>query len=270
MTRRIAVAAVALSALAAAAPAEAAPADERWEFTGSLNLFLPTVSGSTRFTADGGGSDAGVDMERLLDSLESTFMGSLEARKGPWSLFTDLVYLDFGASKSGSRSLSLGGVPLPAGVTADASLDLTGWSWTLGAGMQVDKAPNRTFGVVGGARMLDVTQELKWTLAGNVGSVPLPDRAGSRRTSLTNWDAVIGFKGRVEFGEGGRWHVPYYLDVGKGESDLTTQAFIGLGYSFSWGGLVGSWRYLDYDMKSDQGIQDLTFSGPMISVVFRW
>ena len=36
------------------------------------------------------------------------------------------------------------------------------------------------------------------------------------------------------------------------------------------GDVVGLWRYLRYDFKSDQAMQNLAFSGPMIGVTFRW
>jgi hypothetical protein len=126
------------------------------------------------------------------------------------------------------------------------------------------------FDVVAGARLLDITQKLKWTLTGNIASVPLPDRTGDREANVKNWDAVVGIKGRFLFGEGRKWSAPFYLDVGTGDSDLTTQAMVGIGYSFGWGGLLGSWRYLDYNFKSGKALQDLNFSGPMVSAVFRW
>ena len=40
--------------------------------------------------------------------------------------------------------------------------------------------------------------------------------------------------------------------------------------SVSWGEIVGSWRYLGYNMKSGEGLQDLSFNGPMLSAVFHW
>jgi hypothetical protein len=42
--------------------------------------------------------------------------------------------------------------------------------------------------------------------------------------------------------------VPYYLDVGTGESDFTWQAMTGLGYSWKSVDVNAAWRYLDYDV----------------------
>jgi hypothetical protein len=271
MTRPITLHAALLCLGAILLPTQAAAqAVPSWTYTGSVNVFLPTMSGSTTFPESGGGSDASVDVDKILENLHFTFMGSLEARKGDWGLYTDVVYIDLGAGKSGTRSLNLGGVELPAGVAADAHLDLTGWSWTVGGSYRVISTPDYTFDLVAGARLLDIDQKLDWTLTGNLGSVPLPDHSGSRETRVKNWDAVLGVKGRFVFGAERRWFVPYYLDVGAGDSERTVQAMTGLGYSFGWGDVVGSWRYLDYEMKPAKGIQSLNFNGPMISAVFHW
>jgi len=60
------------------------------------------------------------------------------------------------------------------------------------------------------------------------------------------------------------------VDVGTGESDLTRQGVGGLGYSFHWGDVLATWRYLDYKFKSGKKVADLSFNGPMIGVGFRW
>ena len=56
----------------------------------------------------------------------------------------------------------------------------------------------------------------------------------------------------------------------RGESQFTSQAVTGIGYSWSWGAVLGAWRHIDYDMKSGRDIESLSFSGPAIGVAFRW
>jgi hypothetical protein len=130
--------------------------------------------------------------------------------------------------------------------------------------------PGMTMDLLAGARMLDVRQKLSWSLVGNGESMPVSSRSGSSEASLKNWDAIIGLKGRTAVGESGKLFVPYYADVGTGNSDLTWQAMAGVGYSFGWGDVVAAWRYLDYKMKPGKSIEDLTFSGPTIAAVFHW
>ena len=56
------------------------------------------------------------------------------------------------------------------------------------------------------------------------------------------------------------------VSVGAGDSDYTWQAMAGIGYSFGWGDILGSWRYLDYHMKSGRPVESLNFSGSIHSV----
>jgi hypothetical protein len=44
----------------------------------------------------------------------------------------------------------------------------------------------------------------------------------------------------------------------------------GLGYSFNWGDVVATWRYLDYRNQSGKPIQNLNLSGPLLAFAFHW
>jgi hypothetical protein len=121
-----------------------------------------------------------------------------------------------------------------------------------------------------GARLADIEQSLNWQFSGTVDSIPAANRNGYQSANLKNWDGIIGVKGRASFGEGNRWFVPWYLDVGTGDSDLTWQGIIGVGYKYSWGDIFAVWRYIDYKMPSDKVVQDLTLNGGAVGVSFRW
>lgn len=271
MQPRIARTFFALCAVALLVPAVAiAQAADDWKFTASLYGYLPSIGGKTAFPGSGGASSVTVDAQTIIENLKFTFMGSIEARRGPWGGLSDVLYVDMGDAKSGSRDLSIGNAGLPAGASASVDLDVKGWVWTLGATYRAVSRPAYSLDVLGGARMLDLKQSMKWTLSGNVGPIPVVDRAGSRATDLQNWDLVLGVKGRAAFGAGNQWFVPYYLDIGTGESRFTWQAVTGLGYSFGWGDIVGAWRYIGYDMKSGKAVERLDFNGPGLAAVFRW
>jgi hypothetical protein len=252
-----------------AVPAQAQGADP-WRFQASAYVYLPTISGSTTFPQNGAGSGVSVDADTILDNLKFTFMGSFEARRGPWGLFTDAVYMDVGDAKSDYRQFTVGGVPLPVGANTSVDYDLKGWVWTLGGTWAVSANPAATLDLLAGARLLDIEQRLGWNITGNVGAIPLPERSGESTVGLSNWDAIVGLKGRLALGSDGKWFAPYYADIGTGNSDLTWQVMGGIGYSFKWGDVVAAWRYLDYDMKSSSTVQSLNFNGPAISAVFRW
>lgn len=241
---------------------------DAWKWQASIYAYLPTIGGTTTFPSDGG-SGVSVNADKILSNLNFAFMGSLEASNGRWGGFTDLVYMDVSASKSGTRDFSIGGSPLPGSVAANLDYSLKGTAWTLAGTYRTVATPGTTLDVLAGARLLDITQKLGWDISGDIASLPLPGRTGSSEASLKNWDGIVGLKGRTAFGNG-KWFVPYYVDVGTGNSELTWQAMAGVGYSFGWGDVVAAWRYLDYRMKSGNPVEGLTFNGPAIAAVFRW
>ena len=84
------------------------------------------------------------------------------------------------------------------------------------------------------------------------------------------WDGVVGVKGNAYLGDERKWFIPYYFDIGTGQSDLTWQVNAGIGYQYDWGALVATWRYLDYEFSSDKAVQSVNFNGPTIGATFKW
>jgi hypothetical protein len=197
-----------LAALLTNHPSSAQSSDE-WRFRAIVYVYLPSVDGETTFpSSGGGGGGASADASKILENLNFAFMGTFEADKGRWGMFSDVIYLDIGDSESPSRDISIGGGTLPASVNATIRYDLNGWLWTLAGLWRAASAPNYELNFIGGARLFDVDQNIDWQLSGNIGSVALPDRAGNRMAGVKNWDAIVGLKGRVTFGEEHRWFVP--------------------------------------------------------------
>lgn len=257
-------------AIAAAGPAAAqsASASGGWQFEAAIYGWFPAIGGTTAFPPNGGGPSVDVSMGDVIDALKFAFMGSLQARHGAWGLWTDLVYADFGDSKQGSRDFSIGGQRPPVGVSADLGLDLKSWIWTLAGTFSLKSDAEGNTDLLFGTRMLDLSNTLNWSFSA---AVPLyPGRSGGGEATLTNWDAVVGLKGRTRLGQGSPWFVPYYADVGGGESKLTWQVQGGIGYEFDWGSVIATWRYLDYEFKSSSKIQTLGMNGPTIGVSFRF
>jgi hypothetical protein len=268
----VAILAVAASALV---PASAAAQSVRtepgpWRYAATLYAYLPKVDGLLGVPMGSSSPSFNVDASSLVDDLQFTVMGSFDAHNGRWGVFTDLLYLDVSGSESKTRNFTIGNAGLPSTATADASLDLKGVVWTLAGEYRLVSGPEWTLDVLAGARLFDVKPTLGWSLYGDLGPVSVPGRSGSNEQRASNWDAIIGLKGGYRFGANREWLVPMYLDVGTGESDLTWQGAVGLGYSFKWGELVAMWRYLDYDLPSGESISEMSFNGPMIGATFRW
>jgi hypothetical protein len=259
-----------LGAAALAAPqAFAQEGSSDWKFAASIYGWFPDIGGHTEFPS-GGGGDIDVDVSTILDHLKFTLQGSFEIHKGHWGAFTDLVYLDVGETKSGTRALSIGGVQLPATVSASAEFDLKSTFWTIAGSYRVADSADANFDLLLGARLADFNQSLNWTFTGDFGPVTPPPLTGSRNSSVEQWDAIVGAKGRKAFGSNEQWAVRYYLDLGTGDSDLTFQAMLALGYAFEWGDISVAWRYLDYDLEPGGPVTDMNFSGPAIGASFRW
>ncbi len=259
-------------AMAGALPlaAQAQAANEAWQFDATIYGWFPAIGGQTSFPASNGGPSLDVSAREVIDALKFAFMGSFEARRGQWGLWNDLVYADFGADKSGTRGFTVGHKDLPAGVTADLGLDIKSWIWTVAGTYSLVAQPSGTMDLLAGARLLDMDQSLRWTFNGNLTGQALPPRTGSATVSVSNWDAVVGVKGRANLGNDGKWFLPYYLDVGGGQSKSTWQIIGGVGYQFEWGALVASWRYLDYDFKSSSKVQSLDFNGIALGASFKF
>jgi hypothetical protein len=245
-----------------------AQTSDQWKWTLVIYGYFPELGGSTTFPT-GTTANITVGTSTLINNLKFAASGILEAQKGPWDLFTDVMYYDVGGSKSQTRALSIPGIPIPVGITADANLDSKLTMWTLAGGYRFVSTPDATFDLFVGARQIVLKNNLSYQLSADVGPFVGPLRQGSSELKVNNWDGIVGAKGQWSFGERREWFAPYYIDIGTGQDLLTFQTYGGLGYRFHWGELVGVWRYIDYHFAGSAG-STLTLNGPAIGVAFHW
>jgi hypothetical protein len=256
--------AIGLAGLAPVA-AQAQAANDKWQWELGVYGWFPAIGGTTTFPS---GASASIDVSArdVIDSLKMTFMGQIEARKGQWGVWSDLVYADLGGSKDGSRDFTVGGHPV--GASANLGLDVKSTVWSLAGVYNLTSKPENTTDLLFGARMLNMKQTLNWSLASSIPE--LPTRSGQGSVEATNWDAIVGLKGRYYLGAERKWFLPYYVDVGTGQSKLTWQINAGVGYTFDWGSVVATWRYLDYNFKSGVALQNMNMNGALIGVAFQF
>lgn len=229
-----------------------------WQYGFMIYAWLPSISGSLNYAPPDSGDNINIDADKIIDNLQMVFMGSFEARKGLWSGFTDVIYLDLEGDKSKS-------VSLPDGTTTtlmDADMELKGWVWTLGGSYSVWHDQKSYLDLLAGARLLSLDTEVELTGGGPLQS----DLKLSESNDL--WDVIVGAKGRLSLND--RWFMPYYVDVGTGDTDLTWQVAGGIGYEFNWGDVMLDYRYLEYDQGSDELLQDIGFSGAVLGVAFKF
>jgi hypothetical protein len=241
------------------------PADA-WAWRFGLNGWLPSVHSSTQFDLPAGGNiSAETDPGNYLSKLKFAFMGTLEARRGPWSFLADMSYLNLGDLKSKVRSISgptgIVSVPIDVGTRSD----IKGFIGTFEAGYMVMQAPGARADVVAGVRYASLKTKLDWELSGPTGGLTAEGGIEKTKDFL---DGVVGVRGSANLG--GNWDFRYYLDAGAGSSQFTWQAQAGIGYRFNWGDAVLGYRHLAYELHNDRPISDLKFSGPQFEVGFKF
>ena len=218
--------------------AQESDADNGWQFAIAPYLWGAGISGQTQR-----GLPIDVPIGDIVDNLESALMVSFEARKNKWMVLADYLYLDVAASKQVG--------PLPI----DMNLEGTVFHLAGGYNLYQEKS---SLDLIFGARNLDLDLGLSIT-----GTSVSESRSGN------NLDAIIGVKGQLSFSK--RWYLPYYVDVGTGDSDLTWQATAGVSFrAAKWVDLALVYRHLEWEFKSDKLLQDISFSGPAFGAIFRF
>ncbi len=268
---------LAISALILTAPARAqsaAPADQ-WTFSVTPYLWLPNVNGTLKYSIPpgaGGSPEVEAGPNDYLQNLQAVIMISGEARRDRWSVFTDIIYLEFADQESSVTAVDFGGSLVSSSVNVATSSSFRGMAWTLGTGYAVQTGQGVALDVFGGLRYFGLEATTDWQLAGTItgpgGGQTFPRTGGiSGRADL--WDGIVGIRGRVLLGSSD-CSIPYYLDIGAGSSNVTWQGMLGIAYAFKWGGVTLAYRNLYYDQKDDKLLQDLRFSGPALGVTFRF
>jgi hypothetical protein len=238
-----------VSTLIKQSQADEAVTDDNWHLTGELYLWAAGINGTTQR-----GNDLEVSISDVVEHLDMAFMGGLEARKGKWSLIADFIYLDVSKDKTGSLTDQ-------ELVTVTADVNVEGWVSNLLAGYRLVDTGAGYADIVFGARYLDVDAKLK------VNANVEPPRPGLSFAADENfWDAVAGFRGGI--GLPGDFYVPYYVDIGAGQSDLTWQAIVGVGWKPKWGEITLAYRHIEWDFDEGSALTDINFSGPGVS--FRY
>lgn len=265
---RMVAALIAGASLLSVQSAAAQSSGDDLTFRATVYGWFPGLSGTTEFPSGASGPSIDVNAKDLIKKLKMAFMGTLEARSGRWGGLVDWFYSDVGGTRTATREFVIHDQPTPVGLTANLSLDAKTSILTLAGTYSLIETPAYSSGLVFGARMLSADQTLDWAFNGT-GPAGVAV-AGRTDVSSTNWDAIIGVRGRARFGADNRWFVPYYGEIGSGQSKFTWQAILGAGYSFDWGDVIAAWRYIDYDFKSGEPLQSLTFNGAAVGISFKF
>lgn len=249
---------VAFAVFPAAGMAEVAEPAGAWQPGFSVAPYgwlagLDGTLGSSGESTGGGGIDLPPRLDVSTDE-EWTEIGMMfygEWRGERWTAFFDSVW----ANVSQDADIRYGNV-LP-GSRAEATFD--GNIYQVGLGYRVFEDDRSFLTVYGGGRYYDVEADTEFT-----GGV-LPDKLSTSTTR--SWrDAVFGARWNRDFGSG--WSTFVMVDYGFGDSESVWQAFANVGYQFSWGKLMGGYRYMNLDYETDSYKINLALSGPVLGVAF--
>ena len=216
--------------------AQEAAQDEAWKFGIELYGWAAWIGGKSA-----SGSDIDIDFDDIIDSLDMTFMSAFGARKGKWSVMTDVIYMDLKNDKDVAPG-------------ENASVELKAWVVTPAIGYNVLETEKASLHILGGARYLYLKAEL--------GLTGFPDVSDCGSV----WDGIIGLKGQVNLAE--KWYIPFYGDIGTGDSDLTWQVMAGIAYKFKKFDVFLAYRYLDWDFDDNAVIDDMNINGPLVGIKF--
>ncbi|MBR0672414.1 hypothetical protein [Neoroseomonas soli] len=275
-------AAAALIAIGATSSAAAQETGVRtgWSFEVAPYAWLPSVNANLRYALPpglGGSADVKADADDYLAELNFAAAFAATARYDRFSLLTDVMYVS--ADAGGSRVeaadiLGVGRNPISSTVNVSGNTNLKTTLWTLAGGYTVAAGSWGNVDVLAGFRYLGIEATSDYNLAvtlvgprGNAG----PTFGGAGRLSGRDdiWNGIVGVRGRINIGQSG-FFVPYYLDLGAGDSNFTWQTFAGIGFQNGWAGVQLGWRYMSYDQGSSSLVQDLTMSGAYIAVNFSF
>jgi hypothetical protein len=282
MTNRTLAAAAALIALGTTSAASAQDSGLRpgWSFEVAPYAWLPSVSADLRYDLPTGrGESADVRAEAGDYFANLNFAGALAAtaRYDRFSLLTDILYVsaDAGASRVDSVNLiDIGRNPISSTLNLSGTSTLKTTLWTLAGGYTVASGAWGNVDVLAGFRYLGIEASTDYNVAltlvgprGNAG----PSFGGAGRLSGRDniWNGIVGVRGRIAIAGTGMF-IPYYLDLGAGDSNVTWQTFAGIGYQSGWAGVQLGWRYMSYDQGGSGLVRDLTMSGAYLAVNFSF
>jgi len=270
-------------ALALASTSGAKTNADEWQFSLTPYLWLPRIDGQLKFSPPpgGGGSPSfAVGPTDWLELLNFAALVSGSAKKGKWSINSDFVYLSLTSKDarvaSVDETISVPGIPISIPISVDLNLntrvDFDGLLWTIAGGYSVKETDTAIVELIAGVRYFGIDTKASWDLTVEIttpdGTVVLPAQ-GSIAKDTDLWDGIIGVRGKFSL-SAQKWSVPYYFDVGAGDSDLTWQAMAGLTREFGWGDLIMVYRHLEYDEDSSGLLQSFSFTGPAVGVRFHF
>lgn len=228
-----------------------------WRYELALYLWGTEVSGSVD------GTDFELGFDQIVENLNFALMGGLKAYKGPWMTYGELTYASVRQDGSASHTVQTGLPDVSFKVDAVVDSDFQTTVVNFGGGYRLVERPNTMLYGTFGVRYLSLDSDL--TLDVTVGQF---GRSYKTEWDEDYWDAVVGIAGRTAFND--RWFLQYLADIGTGQSEMTWQAGLGIGYNLGRSDIVLGYRQMEWDLPDDDLIDEYTMAGPILLWNYRF
>jgi len=218
--------------------------DSPWRFRLAPYGWLTSTSGTIGVGPLS--TDAGMDSSTILSNLQFGAMFVAEVAYDRWSFENDLIYARFQTAKD-----------TPGNNFGQLQGTLYELFWTSYFGYRVIQTDRFIMDLQAGFRMASMGLELELTPG---------TRPGISRYWTRTWiDPVVGLRTRTYLTD---WlFVPIRGDIGGfgANSELTWQAFAGLGFQVSrWGAVIVGYRSLGYNYDQDNFEYNVNTHGPLL------
>lgn len=267
--------ATAVLGLAAFASSSASAADDvnmwdgNWHADALAYAWVPWIYTTVQLppAAGGGTQDSTVQPSQYVKHIQSGVLFDGSVRKGDFSLWTDIVYLNLQASPSMTKHVGLpgGSATLPVNLDVDFGQRMS----------IVSVAPTYTL-MNNNIGNLDILAGVRYTstrisLSYNLTAPPTPlNRGGGVWPTWTSTDFIMGVKGKFLLTPDGKWYVPYEGDIGDGDKNWQWNAYLGVGYHFHWGDVTLGARNISYNTQDQQRIDSVRLTGPLLGAMMRF
>ncbi len=226
--------------------APVAAQDGGWSYSATAYLWATdtTVTADTPF----GEVESELSFSDAVQDLKFGFMGTFEARRGPWGLLGDLVY--FNLETEGAPP-----GPVFSSVVTDAKIAaISGYAL-----YRVQEDPTFSLDLGVGFRVFSGDTDVK--LVG-----PVTEKFNESETWV---DPLVAVRLGATFNE--NWFGTLAADAGATNDTRSYNLLATVGYQLNenWA-FQGGWRYLNARWDTDLGRNELEFSGPVLGATYRF
>ena len=235
--------------------APAAEAQESWEFNITPYAWMAGVDGDLGTVPGLPSQDVSLSFSDVLDDLDYGLFLFASARKGPW-----VLYFDASDVKTTSKE-AIGGPAVESLKVESRTSNIA-----IAAGRTIAETDRYNVDAYFGARAwwLDNKFSVETQPGTGLGTI--------KRSSDASWaDPIVGLAGRYELNE--KWTLYASGDIGG----------FGAGADLEWSlqggatwmanetfGVTGAWRVLSVDYDQGGIVYDVTQSGPLLGVTFKF